>query len=95
MKQAILVLQYPDEALGRTRALAATRNIMAMRAFKDAVLEDAKLELLGCEDDDVLRLERQLEVDRLRQLFDLLLKGPGISWSKGETIKVRDDDRGS
>ncbi|GAI97156.1 unnamed protein product, partial [marine sediment metagenome] len=38
MKKPILVLQYPDPHEGRTVAIAATRNLKALKAFKEVVL---------------------------------------------------------
>ena len=53
---ANLVLQYPDWQSGRIRLLATTKDPRALLAFKDAVLEEARLNLLGC-DDEILRIE--------------------------------------
>ena len=43
MVTASLVLQYPDWQSGKIRLLATTKNPKALKAFKDAVLEEARL----------------------------------------------------
>lgn len=73
MKRPILVLQYPDSREARTVALAATRNEKALRAFKQAVLEDARLSLLDWRADEVMHLQEQVEFERLQKLLDLVL----------------------
>ena len=73
MTQPILVLQYPDRYLGRTVALASTKDWEAMQSFKRAALADAKLDVMrrGC--DDVLRVNAELEVERLEALLGELI----------------------
>ena len=56
MRKPILVLQYPDPKEGRTVAMAATRNPIALQSFKEAVLEEAKLAVMDWECDSVLNL---------------------------------------
>jgi hypothetical protein len=73
MKKPILVLQYPDSRLARTVALAASRNNTALLAFKQAVLEEARLKAMDWENDDVLRLQEQLELERLESLLNMLI----------------------
>jgi len=73
MKRPILVLQYPDSREGRTIALAATRNTTALKAFKEAVLEDAKLSSLDWQADEVIHLQEVVELERLQRLLDLLI----------------------
>jgi len=72
MKNPILVLQYPDSREARTVALAATRNEKALRAFKEAVIEDARLSALDwqCK---VIHLQAMLELERLHKLLDLII----------------------
>jgi hypothetical protein len=43
-----------------------------LAAFKKAVLEEARLNLLSC-DDDVLRIEYQMELHKLEKLLDTLI----------------------
>jgi hypothetical protein len=74
MNNPILVLQYPDPHECRTIAIAATRNRKALIAFKEAVLEDARLALLDWNTDDVLQEQSQLELERLERLLNLLIK---------------------
>ena len=73
MKRPILVLQYPDPLEGRTVAIAATRSLIALQAFKEVVLEEAKLATLGWETDEVLTIQNQLELERLEKLLDRLI----------------------
>jgi len=73
MKRPILVLQYPDSREARTVALAATRNATALRAFKEAVLEDAKLSALDWQADEVIHVQEVVELERLQKLLDLLI----------------------
>ena len=73
MKRPILVLQYPDSREARTVALAATRNGKALRAFKEAVLEDARLSLLDWRADEVIHLQEVGELERLQKLLDLVI----------------------
>ena len=73
MKRPILVLQYPDNREARTVALAATRSLKALRAFKEAVLEDAKLGAMDWEADEVLTIQNQVELERLERLLEKLI----------------------
>ncbi len=72
MDGAILVLQYPDSHLRRTVALAATRSPLAMRAFKVAVLEDARI-AVDRNEDDLLSVQHRLELYRLQEILELLV----------------------
>ena len=72
MDGAILVLQYPDSHLRRTVALAATRSPLALRAFKVAVLEDARI-AVDRDNDDLLSVQHQLELYRLQEILELLV----------------------
>jgi len=73
---AILVLQYPDPGQRRTVALAATRSLLALRAFKVAVLEDARM-AADRNDDDLLTVQHQLELYRLQKILELLVPSGG------------------
>ena len=73
MSRPILVLQYPDSREGRLVALASTRNPMALQAFREAVLEDARLAVMDWRADDVLLMQEQLELERLEKLLALLI----------------------
>ena len=73
MKRPILVLQYPDNREARTVALAATRNPKALQAFKEAVLEEARLAVMDWEADEVLHAQNQIELERLNKLLGLLI----------------------
>jgi len=64
MSTAHLVLQYPDWKSGRIRLLAMTNDKRALAVFKQAVLEDARLTLLRC-DDDILRIEYREKLNKL------------------------------
>jgi len=68
--EPVLVLQYPDISTGRTVALAATRNVDAILAFKRAVLEDARLSVIYQDEDDVLQYRDRLEMERLEKLLN-------------------------
>jgi len=72
MAVAHLVLQYPDWQSGKIRLLAATKDKKALIAFKKAVLEEARLNLLAC-DDDILRIEYEEELHKLGKLLDTLI----------------------
>lgn len=72
MASADLVLQYPDWQAGKIRLLAATKDKRALATFKKAVLEEARLNLLGC-DDDILRIEYQEELSKLEKLLNALI----------------------
>ena len=73
MKKAILVLQYPDPHEGRTVAIAATRDLKALQAFKEAVLEEARLAVMDWEADEVICAQNQTELERLNKLLGLLI----------------------
>ena len=75
MKRPILVLQYPDNREARTVALAATRNPKALQAFKEAVLEEARLSAVDWEADEVLSINNQTELVRLEKLLEKLIPG--------------------
>jgi hypothetical protein len=71
MKEAILVLQYPDSH--RTVALAATKNPFVLRLFKETVLEDARVAVRERDEDDLLLIQDELELLRLQKLLDYLV----------------------
>jgi len=74
MKTPILVLQYPNPERGSaTIALAATRDRKALQAFKEAVLEEARLATMDWEADEVLHAQNQTELERLNKLLGLLI----------------------
>ena len=58
-------------------ALAATRNGKALRAFKEAVLEDARLSILDWQADEVIHLQEVVELERLEKLLDLVIPDEG------------------
>ena len=70
---ASLVLQYPDWQSGKIRLLATTKNLRALRAFRDAVLEEAKLNALSA-DDPVLRVEYNEELRKQEALLTLIVR---------------------
>ena len=70
--QPHLVLQYPDLQTGKVRLLAATQDRRVLRVFKKTVLEEARLNLLGC-DDDILRIEYEEELHKLEKLLSALI----------------------
>ena len=67
-----LVLQYPDLGTGKILLLAITKDRKALLAFKRAVLEEARLNLIGC-DDDILRIEYEEELHKLEKLLNALI----------------------
>jgi hypothetical protein len=69
---ASLVLQYPDWQSGKIRLLATTKNPKALRAFKQTVMDEARLNLLGC-DDPILRIEYEEELRKLEKLLNALI----------------------
>jgi len=69
---ASLVLQYPDWQSGKIRLLATTKSPKALRAFRDAVLEEAKLNALST-DDPILNVEYNEELHKLERLLSLLI----------------------
>jgi hypothetical protein len=84
MRRPILVLQYPDSREGRLVALASTRNAVALQAFREAVLEDARLAALDWRADDVLLMQEQLELERLEKLLGVLIpSGEGPEYGRG------------
>jgi len=72
MPQPHLVLQYPDLQTGKVRLLAFTQDKRVLCLFKKVVLEEARLSLLGC-DDDILRIEYEEELRKLEKLLDALI----------------------
>lgn len=77
MKKPILVLQYPDPHEGRTVAIAATRSLKALQAFKEVVLEEARLAAMDWEADEVLHAQNVTELERLNKLLRLLIPDIG------------------
>ena len=73
INKPILVLQYPDSRQGRTVAIAATKNIKALRNFKEVVLEEARLAVMDWTADEVLNIQERAELDRLQSLFEVLI----------------------
>lgn len=73
MRKPILVLQYPEPHEGRTIALAATRSPMALKSFRDVVLEEAKLAAMEWVCDEVLNIQNQIELERLEKLLEKLI----------------------
>jgi len=73
MRRPILVLQYPDPKEGRTVAIAATRNPIALQTFKEAVLDEAKLAAMDWEADEVLCIQNKAELDRLEKTLEKLI----------------------
>lgn len=67
-----LVLQYPDLQTGKVRLLAFTQDKRVLQLFKKTVLEEARLTLLGC-DDDILRIEYEEELHKLEKLLNALI----------------------
>lgn len=67
-----LTLTYPDLQTGRVRLLAVTQDKRVLAAFKKAVLEEARLNLLGC-DDAILRIEYEEELHKLEKLLTALI----------------------
>lgn len=67
-----LTLTYPDLQTGKVRLLAVTHDKRALATFKKAVLEEARLNLLSC-DDDILRIEYQEELHKLEKLLNALI----------------------
>lgn len=54
-------------------AMAATRSSKALAAFKEAVLEEARLKVMDWDADDVLKLQEEMELERLERLLNLLI----------------------
>lgn len=54
-------------------AIAATRNPAALRAFKQVVLEEARLAAIDWNTDEVLQIQDQAELKRLQQMLGLLI----------------------
>lgn len=67
-----LVLQYPDLQTGKVRLLAFTQDKRVLYLFKQTVLEEARLTLLGCED-EILRIEYREELHKLETLLNALI----------------------
>jgi hypothetical protein len=72
MTQPHLVLQYPDLQTGRVRLLAFTQDKRVLQLFKKIVLEEARLNLLGC-DDNILRIEYEEELHKLEKILIALI----------------------
>ncbi len=72
MVQPHLVLQYPDLQTGKVRLLAFTQDKKVLNLFKKVVLEEARLNLLGC-DDDILRIDYEEELHKLEKLLNALV----------------------
>ena len=72
MVQPTLSLTYPDYQANKVKLLAVTHSRKAMLAFKAAVLEDARLNLMTCED-EVLKIEYGQELLKLEALLGLLI----------------------
>ena len=72
MVQPHLVLQYPDLGTGKVRLLAITQDRKALLSFKRAVLEEARLNLIGC-DDQILMIEYKEELQKLEKLLNALI----------------------
>lgn len=72
MNRPHLVLQYPDWQSGKIRLLAMTSDKRALVAFRQAVLEEARLNLLCC-DDDILKIEYREELHKLEKLLNALI----------------------
>lgn len=68
-------MQYPDSREARTVALAATRNLKALQAFKEVVLEEARLAVMDWETDEILCIQNQTELERLEKLLEKLIPG--------------------
>ena len=73
--QPYLALQYPDPTLGRGVIVATTRDQDALRHFKSAVLDEARNRYRSASDEVVMLIDR-LELERLQQLFALLVPDP-------------------
>lgn len=78
-----LVLQYPDWQSGKIRLLATTKDRKALLAFKHAVIEEAKLNLIGC-DDEVLRIEYEEELHKLEKLLNAIIPDENIGGKNQE-----------
>tara|TARA_R100001530_G_scaffold34985_2_gene27342 strand:+ start:1125 stop:1571 length:447 start_codon:yes stop_codon:yes gene_type:complete len=87
MRKPILVLQYPDPKEGRTVAMAATRNLVALQAFKKAVLEEAALATMDCGNDEILCIQNQTELTRLEKLLEKLIPDDKGVQIKGERMR--------
>ena len=72
MVQPTLSLTYPDYQANKVKLLAVTHSRKAMLAFKAAVLEDARLNLMTCED-EVFKIEYGQELRKLEALLGLLI----------------------
>ena len=72
MNRPILVLQYPNPGQDRTIALAATRNPLALKAFKHAVIQEARQKCVN-QPDELLKFLEEHELVRLGNLFDVVI----------------------
>lgn len=64
-----LTLTYPDLQSGKVRLLAITHDKRVLTVFKKAVLEEAHLNLLGCQD-NILHIEYEEELHKLEKLLN-------------------------
>jgi hypothetical protein len=78
MVQPTLSLTYPDYQNNKVKLLAVTANRKALLAFKTAVLEDARLNVMAC-DDEVLKIEYGQELLKLEALMELLIPDEGAA----------------
>ena len=67
-----LTLTYPDLHSRKVHLLAVTQDKKVLSLFKRIVLEEAQLNLLGC-DDDILRIEYEEELRKLERLLNVLI----------------------
>ena len=82
--QPYLVLQYTDLQIGKVRLLAITEDKRVLSLFKRVVLEEARLNLIGC-DDDVLRIEYEEELHKLEKLLNALIPDtPEVESAQGQ-----------
>ncbi|HUX48201.1 MAG TPA: hypothetical protein VMV76_03360 [Dehalococcoidia bacterium] len=67
-----LTLTYPDLQSGKVRLLAITHDKRVLTVFKKVVLEEAHLNLLGCQD-NILHIEYEEELHKLEKLLNALV----------------------
>ena len=72
MPSAHLCSAVPRLAIRQNSSARTTKNRTALAAFKKAALEEAHLNLLGC-DDAVLRIEYEEELHKLEKLLNALI----------------------
>jgi hypothetical protein len=73
MSDVSLVMQVPDLLNGRIRLLAATKKRSVLLAFRDAVLQEARLNAITAEN-PVLRVEYIEELRKLEKLFAVVIR---------------------